>query len=110
MPLGVFAVNEEDGTDSGMMVQLAVSKEGIIAGTFYNDVSGDSRPLEGMVDQKSQRAAWKFADGTNPDVIMETGIYNLTQDESTALVHFGAEQSQNRLMVRLPDPEGGSQQ
>ncbi len=105
MPLGVFAVAEEGATDSGMMVQLAVSKEGIIAGTFFNDITDSSRPLEGMVDQKSQRAVWKFADEKNQEVLMESGIYNLTQDEATALVHFGADKPQNWLMVRLPAPE-----
>ena len=105
MPLGVFALAEQDANDSGMMLQLAVSKEGIIAGTFYNDVTGSDRPVEGMVDQKSQRAAWRFADGDNTDVVMETGIYNLTEDEATALVHFGPDDSQTWLMVRLEQPE-----
>ena len=40
---------------------------------------------------------------------METGIYNLTEDETTALVHFGKEQTQTWLMVRLPEPEGEEQ-
>jgi hypothetical protein len=106
MPLGVFAVAEENANDSGMMIQLAVSKDGIIAGTFYNDVTDSSRPLEGTVDQKTQRAAWKFADGKNTDVVMETGIYNLTKDEANALVHFDADQTQTWLMIRLPAPEG----
>lgn len=110
MPLGVFAIAEESATDSGMMVQLAVSKEGIIAGTFYNDITGEDRPLQGMVDQKTQRAAWQFADGKNQDVVMETGIYNLTKDEATAWVHFGEQETQTWLMVRLPEPEQDSNQ
>ncbi len=105
MPLGVFAVTEQDGTDSGMVIQLAVSKEGIVAGTFYNDVTGSSRPLEGMVDQKSQRVAWRFADDDSSETVMETGIYNLTEDQATAFVHFGPDKTQTWLMVRLPDPE-----
>ncbi|RCS50665.1 hypothetical protein DTL42_11235 [Bremerella cremea] len=105
MPLGVFAISEESATDTGMMIQLAVSKEGIIAGTFYNDITGTDRPLEGMVDQKTQRAAWKFADGKDQDIVMETGIYNLTQNEATALVHFGQEQTQTWIMVRLAEPK-----
>jgi hypothetical protein len=88
------------------MVQLAVSKEGIIAGTFFNDITDSSRPLEGMVDQKTQRAVWKFADEKNPEFVMETGIYNLTKDEATALLHFGPDKTQTWLMIRLPDPEG----
>lgn len=103
MPLGVFAIAEEDGIDNGMLVQLAVSKEGIIAGTFYNDSTDEGRPLEGQVDRETQRAAWKFADGKNSEIVMETAIYNLTQEESTALVHFGADKTQTWLMVRLPE-------
>jgi hypothetical protein len=106
MPLGVFAIAEENATDSGMMVQLAVSKEGILAGTFYNSTTDSTRPLQGTVDQTSQRAAWKFADGENSEIVMETGIYNLTEDEATALVHFSPDQWQSWLMVRLPEPEG----
>ncbi len=105
MPLGVFAVAEQDGVDAGMLVQLAVSKEGLLAGTFYNETTDAGRPLEGMVDRETQRAAWKFADGKNNEIVMETGINNLTQDESKALVHFGKEQTQTWLMIRLPAPE-----
>jgi hypothetical protein len=36
---------------------------------------------------------------------METGIYNLTQDQTEALVHFGNEKTQQWLMVRLKQPE-----
>jgi len=36
---------------------------------------------------------------------METGIHNHTQEEATALGHFGADQPQTWLMVRLPAPE-----
>jgi len=105
MPLGVYAIAEEGGTESGMLVQLAVSKEGILAGTFYIDATDEGRPLEGMVDRETQRAAWKFADGKNEDIVMETAIYNLTQDDTTALVHFGEDKTQTWLMVRLPEEE-----
>jgi hypothetical protein len=36
---------------------------------------------------------------------METGIVNLTQDSSPALVHFAEGTTQQWLMVRLKDPE-----
>ncbi len=63
----------------------------------------EGRPLEGMVDRETQRAAWRFADGKNADLVMETAVYNLTQDELTALVHFGPKKTQTWLMVRLPE-------
>jgi hypothetical protein len=105
LPLGVFALTQPDTESSDRVLQLAVSKEGVIAGTFYNDTSGSTHPVEGSVDKKTQRAVWHITDGTNPDVVMETGIYNLTKDETEALLHFGSGQTQSVLMVRLPEPE-----
>jgi hypothetical protein len=103
MPLGVFALARDDGADTGMMLQLAVTKSGVIAGMLYNDATEEDRPVEGTVDQKSQRAVWRFADGKNESLVMETGIYNLTEDEATALVHFGPDDSETWLMVRLEE-------
>jgi hypothetical protein len=105
MPLGVFAVTREGVDDTNLLLQLAVSKEGIIAGTMFNESTETSRPVEGMVDKETQRAAWSPADGKNTDVVMETGLYNLTENEATVLVHFGAEQTQTWAMVRLEEPE-----
>jgi len=105
MPLGVFALTAEGVNASSMYLQLALSKEGIIAGTFYNESTGATHAIEGMVDAETQRAAWKAADGTNPDLIMETGVYNLTQDTADVLVHFGPEKTQEALLVRLDESE-----
>jgi len=105
MPLGVFALSQENAQDSNMVLQLAVSKEGVISGTYYNATTDTVRPIKGKVDRKSQRAAWTFADGKNTDIVMETGIYNLTQDQTEALVHFGKDKTQQWLMVRLQQPE-----
>lgn len=105
MPLGVFALAEKDVADTGFVMQLAVSKEGIIAGTYYNDSTESSRPLEGMVDRETQKAAWRFADENRKDVVFETGIANLTQDDTTVLVHFGLDKTQTWAMYRLPEPE-----
>ena len=37
-----------------------------------------------MIDTKSQRAVLKFADGQNSDLVLETGVCNLTQEEAPA--------------------------
>jgi len=105
MPLGVFALTAEGVNASSMYLQLALSKEGVIAGTFYNESTGATHPVEGMVDEKTQRAVWKAADGTNANLVMETGVYNLTQDTAELLVHFGPEQTQEVLLVRLKETE-----
>ena len=105
MPLGVFAITQEGVSSSSMYLQLAVSKDGIIAGTFYNEATGATHPVEGMIDQETQRAAWRCSDGENPDVVMETGIYNLTQDQAEVLVHFGPDVTQTWTLVRLDESE-----
>jgi hypothetical protein len=104
MPLGVFVLSREDAADSHTMLELAVNKQGVLAGTYYNESTSASRPLKGTVDQKSQRAVVGFADGKNADLALETGIYNLTQGEAPALLHHGTEESTPVLLVRLPAP------
>jgi hypothetical protein len=105
MPLGVFALTPDgqaSGPDPTLFLQLAVSKEGIISGTFYNAATNTTQPIEGMADKKTQRVAWTVVGKSRP--IMETGISNLTQDTSPALVHFADGQTQQWLMVRLAEP------
>lgn len=103
MTLGVFALVHEEQDDPTMYLQLAVSKDGMISGTYYNSVSDETLPIQGSVDKDSQRAAWSAGDNSN--TVMETGVYNLTQDETSVLIHFGDQEQQQWLMVRLEDPE-----
>jgi len=105
MSLGVFAVAKEGVSESNMLLQLAVTKDGMIGGTFYNESTEESMDVEGMIDKDTQRACWSPIGGEKANVVMETGIYNLTEDECTALVHFGAEQAQTWALVRLDEPE-----
>jgi hypothetical protein len=104
MPLGVFALTQ-DGEASGpeptIFLQLAVSKQGIIAGTVQNKATDNAFEVEGTIDQKSQRAAWGPVGKSWP--IMETGINNLTQDSAPALLHFEDGQTQQWLLVRLDE-------
>ncbi|MEN1680547.1 MAG: hypothetical protein AAGJ46_13235 [Planctomycetota bacterium] len=104
MPLGVFALTEKGGAaeDSYLFLQLAISKEGIIAGTFRNSLTDKSTEVEGTIDQESQRAAWGPVGEDWP--IMETGIYNLTENEAGALVHFASGETQQWGMSRLDEP------
>ena len=95
--------NQATGVEPTLFMQLAISKEGVISGTFKNMATGQVQTLEGMADKKSQRVAWGVAGQKRP--IMETGISNLTQDSSPALIHFADGQTQQWLMVRLPEPK-----
>ena len=105
LPLGVFGLYQGDSQDSDIVLQLAMNKHGMLSGTYYNLAANTERPVSGMVDQKTQRAAWTFADGKNTDIIMETGLANLTEDQAPALVHFGKDKTEQWLMVRQPESE-----
>jgi hypothetical protein len=104
-PLGVFALTQAGSSEADAALQLAVSRDGVIAGTYYNAATDVTRPIKGTVDKKTQRAAWTFADGENEDIVMEAGMYNLTQDQAEMLVHFGKKTTQQWTMVRLKDPD-----
>ena len=103
MSIGVFALLTKEDEEPSMFLQLAVSKEGIIAGTYNNATTDSAVEVQGMVDKDTQRAAWTIGD--NKSTTMETGLYNLTEDETAVLVHFGTGQTQQWLMVRLEEPE-----
>jgi hypothetical protein len=107
LPLGVFAITNEQAAAPTLFLQLAVSKEGLIAGTYYNAVTNQALAVQGGVDRATQRASWYAGD--NRDVVMEAGIYNLTEDQTPALVHFGTGQQQV-LLVRLPQPQQPAEQ
>lgn len=109
-PLGVFAAKRPNENDSQRLLQLAVNKEGLLSGSYYNRESDQMLPLAGRVDDRTQRATWHFADGSHEKVVFETSLYNLTQDEATMMVHFGPQPEDAQIwdLVRLEAPESES--
>ncbi len=104
MPLGTFALaSSKDAQGADLILQLAISKEGLISGTFFNQATDKTVAVEGRVDASTQRVAIHNPD--NPDVVLETGLYNLTQDQTPVLVHFGTLRTQTWFLVRLDVPD-----
>ena len=62
-----------------------------------------TQPIQGSVDGKTQRAAWTIGDNTQ--VVSETGISNLTEDETEMLIHYGADRTEQWTLVRLEEPQ-----
>jgi len=111
MPLGVFAITQDGeptGAEPTMFLQLALSKQGVISGTFQNTATNTVKAIEGMVDKQTQRAAWTVEGESRP--LMETGIANLTQDTNAVLVHFPDNTTQRVLLVRLEQPGGAKKE
>ena len=103
MSLGVFALVQGTQTDPTMIFQLAVSRQGIIRGTCFNNLMNTTLPVHGAVDKKTQRVAWTVGD--NKKTVFDTGLYNLTKDQAPALVHYGKGRTQEWLLVRLKNKD-----
>jgi hypothetical protein len=101
MALGTFSMAvTENEVDPARVIQLAVSKDGIISGTIHNRQSGNTYSVQGRVDKDTQRVAFTIGDDRN--TVMETGIFNLTQDQTPVLCHFSGSQTQTYMLARLP--------
>jgi hypothetical protein len=105
LPLGVFVLSHEAKGVPTTFVQLAVDKNGIIAGTYFNAMTEQTQFIQGAMERGSSRAAWSVAN--NKDTVLEAGVLNLTQNELPVLVHFGTEQSQRWLLIRMMPPRSG---
>ena len=92
LALGVFAMIQGEQVNGNDLFQLAVNKSGVIRGNYYNALSDTTLPVYGSVDKKTQRAAWTVGDRKEP--VFEAGIANLTKSETTMLVHFGKDRTQ----------------
>lgn len=103
MPLGVWALTQQEQGDANMFFQLSTDKNGLVGGAFKNVMTGDEEPVVGQVDKEKQRIAWHVGDVTQ--TVYETGLSSLTNDVASVFVHFGNQKTQTWLLVRLPSPE-----
>jgi hypothetical protein len=103
-PLGVFALVRGEEQTSDKIFQLAVNKDGVIRGNYYDAIADNTLPVSGSVDKRTQRAAWSV--GEKHEVVFEAGIANLTRDETPILVHYGTNDTQQLTLVRVEQPRG----
>ena len=103
-PLGTFVfTTDEMESDPSRLLQLAVSKDGIISGMYYDTKTDTAQPVQGRVDKETQRVAFRIGD--DEETVYETGLFNLTQDEVSVLVHSGPDKADVNLLVRLQKPQ-----
>jgi hypothetical protein len=103
-PLGVFALVRGEEQTSDKIFQLAVNRDGVIRGNYYDAIADSTLPVYGSVDKRTQRAAWSV--GERPDVVFEAGIANLTRDETPILVHYRKDDTRQFTLVRVEQPTG----
>ncbi len=100
-PLGVYALARDGETNPSIFMSLAIDKEGLLRGNYYDAVSDTTTNMAGKVDQKSQKAAWTIGDKKTP--VYEAGLANLTKDQTTILVHRDGGKVEQLLLVRVDD-------
>jgi hypothetical protein len=103
IPLGVFAMVQGDEKISNHIFQLAVNKQSVMRGNYYDAVTDTTAPIFGSVDKKTQRAAWTVGDRKTP--VYEAGIANLTKNETTMLAHYGNDRTVQFTLVRVEEPD-----
>ena len=103
LPMGVWALTQQEQGDAVMFFQLSVDKNGLVAGAFKNILINEDQPIVGQLDKDGARLAWHVGENTN--TVYETGISSLTYDATSVFVHFGPDQTQTWQLVRLPSPE-----
>lgn len=108
MPLGVFALAQEEKGEPVMFFQISVNRDGIISGAYSNVLSKDEKPIAGQIDKATQRVAWRIGD--SQDAIFETSVGNLTLDVAPLAIHFGKANTQTWLLVRMPQPAAEGQE
>jgi hypothetical protein len=102
-PLGVFGLMQSNDSTPVRIFQLAVNKGGIVRGNYYDAVLDTNLPVYGQVDKKSQRVVWSIGD--RKDIVYEAGLNNLLQGQTTVLIHFGKDRTQQMILVRIPAPQ-----
>lgn len=104
LPLGNFAFSaREQDLRPTRVVQLAVNKQGIVSGMLYNQTTDKCLPIQGQLDRELQRVAFRL--GGNRQTVLETGLYDLTQEDIPVLIHLGPNQTENGLLVRMNPPQ-----
>ena len=104
-PLGVYALARSQETNPSTFMSLAIDKEGLLRGTYYDAVSDTTTNMAGKVDKQSQKAAWTIGDKQTP--VYEAGLANLTKRQTTILVHREGGKVEQLLLVRVDDKAAG---
>jgi hypothetical protein len=94
LPLGVFSVAPADQTDAVALVHLAISKDGLVRGTYYDLKTDKDENIQGAVNKENHSVAWTI--GNDRQTVYQTWLEDLTQEQSGPLT-VRAEGGQTRV-------------
>ena len=101
LPLGVYSLVAASHEDASALVQLSVSKDGVLRGSYYDLVSDEGQKIQGAVDKKTQRVAWTI--GANGRVVFESSLSDLTQATGPVSLYFENGQTREWNLTRLEE-------
>lgn len=107
-PLGVFSLAQKGQTQSSMLFQLAINKDGIVRGNYMNQLTNETDQVYGSLDKKTQRISFTIGQNTNNSTVFDTSLSDITKDDAPVLVHYGPDNTQAMMLVRLPAPQNGA--
>ncbi|MCY2975618.1 MAG: hypothetical protein NTW52_13245 [Planctomycetota bacterium] len=102
LPIGVFAMVQNDQQHPHLIMQLAVNQAGNLRGNYTDNATDNTLPIQGGVDPNTQRACWTV--GANSAAVIEAGLTNLTQGDAPALIHKNGK-TERWTLVRLAQPQ-----
>lgn len=85
-PLGVFSLMSSPDDMGTRIVQLAVDRNGRLAGTYFDMISDTENSIVGEINRQTQRAEWSLR--RNPDVTFRASIYRLLQPSGYVTVRL----------------------
>ncbi len=86
LPLGVYALAPAGHSDATAVVQLSVTKDGILRGSYCDLISDQGQTIFGAIDKQSRRAAWTV--GTGGKAVFETTLDSLTRADGQVALEF----------------------
>lgn len=86
MTIGVYSLIHDNSDDPTRIVQLELSKEGVLRGTHYDLISEQADVIQGAVDKKSLTVAWKV--GSDGRTTFQTALPELTDPTANVTLRF----------------------
>jgi hypothetical protein len=96
LPLGVYSIAPQGSDEATGLVQLAVSKEGVLRGTFV-DAEDKDHAISGAVDKKTGRVAWTAA--PNSKTVYHTTLQELTKESGPSPLLVSSEHGQAKWTI-----------
>lgn len=86
-----------------MLLQLAINRDGILRGNYFNQLTNETSEVYGSLDKKTQRVSWTL--GQNSSTVFDTALSDLTKEDAPVLVHYGPTNTQSMMLVRVQQPQ-----